>query len=168
MRSILTKRLRYALCIFLSARAAPAPGCPRAALPEKGSPEYMSAVRAFYVGLSALQVGDDVRAEEKLKETTTLAPDEPASWADLGLLYMRQRRFDEAAQSLDWARQLAPENAGLYVLFGQVESGRGNSAEAARHFRRAAELDPRNLKALYALGREVERGGEGGEEEGLG
>ena len=165
MRSILTKRLRYALCIFLSALAASATGCRRADLPEKGSPKYLSAVRAFYVGLSALQVGDDVRAEEKLKEATTLAPDEPAPWADLGLLYMRQRRFDEAATSLEKARLLAPEHAGLYVLFGQLESARGNSAEAAKHFRRAAELDPRNLKALYALSREVERGGEGGEEE---
>ena len=142
-------------------------GCRRADLPEQGSPKYLSAVRAFYVGLSALQVGDDVRAEEKLKEATTLAPDEPASWADLGLLYMRQRRFDEAAASLDKARQLAPENAVLYLLLGQLESARGNSAEAASHFRRAAEIDPRNLKALYALSREVERGGEGGEEEEL-
>ena len=165
MRSFLNKRLRCALCVFLSALAATLTGCRSADLPEKGSPKYLSAVRAFYVGLSALQVGDDVRAEEKLKEATALAPDEPASWADLGLLYMRQRRFDEAAQSLEKARQLAPENAGLYVLFGQLESARGNSAEADKHFRRAAELDPRNLKALYALSREVERGGEGGEEE---
>ncbi|HWS87954.1 MAG TPA: FG-GAP-like repeat-containing protein [Pyrinomonadaceae bacterium] len=165
MRSVLTRRLRCALCLFLSALAAAATGCRRADLPEKGSPQYLSAVRAFYVGLSALQVGDDVRAEEKLKEATALAPDEPAAWADLGLLYMRQRRFDEAAQSLERARQLAPENAGLYVLTGQLESARGNSAEAAGHFRRGSELDPRNLKALYALGREVERVGEGGEEE---
>ncbi|HWW74781.1 MAG TPA: FG-GAP-like repeat-containing protein [Pyrinomonadaceae bacterium] len=155
------------LVIILILTAAGFPACRRADLPEQGSPKYLSAVRAFYVGLSALQVGDDVRAEEKLKEATALAPDEPASWADLGLLYMRQRRFDEAAQSLDKARQLAPENAGLYLLLGQLESARGNSTEAANHFRRASELDPRNLKALYALGREVERGGEGGEEEEL-
>src|ERR1044072_6358383 len=155
MRSILTKRLRYALCIFLSALAASATGCRRADLPEKGSPKYLSAVRAFYVGLSALQVGDDVRAEEKLKEATTLAPDEPAPWADLGLLYMRPRRFDEAATMLEKARLLAPEHAGLYVLFGQLESARGNSAEAAKHFRRAAELDPRNLKALRSEERRV-------------
>src|SRR3954471_22799060 len=165
MRSVLARRLRCALCVLLSALAAAATGCRRADLPDKGSPQYLSAVRAFYVGLSALQVGDDVRAEEKLKEATALAPDEPASWADLALLYMRQRRFEEAATSLDKARQLAPENAGLSVLFGQLESARGNSAEAAKHSRRAAELDPRDLKALYALSREVERGGEGGEEE---
>lgn len=136
MRSPLTRRLRCALCVLLSALTAAGAGCRRADVPEKGSPQYLNAVRAFYVGLSALQVGDGVRAEEKLKEATALAPDEPASWVDLGLLYMRQRGFDEAATTLDKARRLAPENAGLYVLLGQLEGARGNSAEAAKHFRR--------------------------------
>src|SRR5215207_3782526 len=121
------------LLIVSSIAAAGLAACRRADLPDKNSPQYLNAVRAFYVGLSALQVGDDVRAEEKLKEATALAPDEPASWADLGLLYTRQRRFDEAAGSLEKARQLAPENATLYVLFGQLESARGNSADAAKH-----------------------------------
>src|SRR5918992_3126379 len=107
-------RLRYShgFITLLVLAVAGFAACRRADLPEKNSPQYTSAVRAFYVGLSALQVGDDVRAEEKLKEATALAPDEPAGWANLGLLYMRQRRFDEAAQSLEKARQLAPENAG--------------------------------------------------------
>src|SRR5919107_5674691 len=159
------RRYGHGLVILLVLTAAGLVACRRADLPEKISPQYTCAVRAFYVGLSSLQVGDDVRAEARLKEATQLAPDEPAAWADLGLLFMRQRQFDPAGETLEKARQLAPENAGLYVLFGQLESARGNSAEAAKHFRRAAELDQRNLKALYALGREVERGGEGGEEE---
>jgi Tfp pilus assembly protein PilF len=168
MRTFPSKRQRGVFFVIICALAAAGfNACRRADLPDRDSPKYLSAVRAFYVGLSALQVGDDVRAEEKLKEATALAPDEPASWADLGLLYMRQRQFDPAAQSLERARQLAPENAALYVLLGQLESARGNYAEAAKQFRRAAELDPRNLKALYALSREVGREGEGGEEEEL-
>ncbi|HEX8722736.1 MAG TPA: FG-GAP-like repeat-containing protein [Pyrinomonadaceae bacterium] len=161
------RRRRRGTFIILALTLAGAAACRRADLPDRNSPQYLSAVRAFYVGLSALQVGDDVRAETKLKEATALAPDEPAPWADLGLLYMRQRQFDPAAASLEKARRLAPENAAVYLLLGQMEGGRGNYAEAARHFRRAAELDPRSLKALYALGREVARGGEGGEEEEL-
>ena len=155
------------LLLILLMTFAPLGACRRADLPDKNSPQYLNAVRAFYVGLSALQVGDDVRAEQKLKEATVLAPDEPASWADLGLLYMRQRQFDLAAQNLERARQLAPGNSTLYVLLGQLESGRGNYAEAVKHFRRATELDPRNLKALYALSREVGREGESGEPEEL-
>ena len=152
--------LSFALIVFVSG------SCRRAALPETNTPEQTAALRAFYVGLSALQVGDDVRAEAKLKELTTLAPDEPAAWANLGLLYLRQRQFERAAESLERARQLAPENASLSVLLGLLESSRGNSDEAVKHYRRASELDARNVKALYALAGEVERaGGEGGEEE---
>ena len=162
MRTFPFKRRRYTFSvIFLLLTAAGLGACRRADLPAKDSPQYTNTVRAFYVGLSALQVGDDVRAEAKLKEATALAPDEPAAWADLGLLYMRQRQFDAAAANLEKARQLAPENAALYVLLGQLESARGNSAEAVKQFRRAAELDARNLKALYALSREVGARGRG-------
>ncbi|HEV2862255.1 MAG TPA: FG-GAP-like repeat-containing protein [Pyrinomonadaceae bacterium] len=160
------KRRHSLLLVIISlTTAAGFAACRRADLPDRNSPEYAKAVRAFYVGLSALQVGDDVRAEQKLKEATQLAPDEPAAWADLGLLFMRQRQFEQAAENLEKARQLAPDNPGLYVLLGQLESARGNYAEAVKHFRKAGELDPKNLKALYALSREVEREGEAGEQE---
>ncbi|HLM58813.1 MAG TPA: FG-GAP-like repeat-containing protein [Pyrinomonadaceae bacterium] len=163
------KRRHSLLLVIISlTTAAGCAACRRADLPDKNSPEYAKAVRAFYVGLSALQVGDDVRAEQKLKEATQLAPDEPAAWADLGLLFMRQRQFDPAAENLEKARQLAPDNSGLHVLLGQLESARGNYAEAVTHLRKAAELDPKNLKALYALSREIEREGEAGEQEVLG
>jgi Tfp pilus assembly protein PilF len=161
------RRCVRGLVVLLTLAVASSAACRRADLPEKNSPKYLEAVRAFYVGLSALQVGDDVRAEEKLKEATAHAPDEPAAWADLGLLYMRQRQFDLAATNLEKARGLAPENATVHVLTGQLESARGNYAEAVKHFRRASELDSRNLKALYALSREVGREGEGGEAEEL-
>lgn len=141
-------------------------GCRREALPDKSSPEYVEALRVFYVGLSALQVGDDVRAEAKLKETTRLAPDEPAAWANLGLLYLRQREFDRAAENLEKAKQLAPDNNQIYVLLGLLESNRGRYSEAINALRRAVELNPKDLKALYALASEIEReAGESGEAE---
>src|SRR5688572_21335488 len=161
MRSFPFKHARGLLLASLLLAAGGA-ACRSAQLPASSSREYTAAVRAFYVGLSALQVGDDVRAEAKLKEATALAPDEPAAWADLGLLYMRQRRFDEAAAALEKARSLAPDNADIHLLLGRMEGGRGDSAAAVKHLRRASELDPRNLKALYALSREAEREGEGG------
>src|SRR3982751_3864958 len=87
-------------------------GCKTAPkLPEKNSKEYNDAVRAFFVGLAALQVGDDVRAESELTRATQLAPDEPASWANLGLLSLRQRNLDAAAERLTQAQTLAPDNS---------------------------------------------------------
>ena len=133
-------------------------GCKTAPkLPAKNSKEYNDTVRAFYVGLAALQVGDDVRAESELTKATQLAPDEPASWANLGLLSLRQRNLDVAAERLEKARVLAPDNSRIQVLIAILESSRGRSAEASKALNKAIELDPKNLKAIYMLAEETER-----------
>jgi Tfp pilus assembly protein PilF len=135
-------------------------------LPDQSSAEYRDAVRAFYVGLAALQAGADARAEEQLTRVTELAPGEPAPWANLGLLALRQKEFDSAAQRLAKAHQLAPENGQIVALQGMLESNRGQSAEAITRLRKAIELDPQNLQVAYSLAQEVERlGGDSSEAE---
>src|SRR5580704_4520340 len=84
-----------------------------AGLPTADAPQYRELVTAFYVGVAALQSGDDTRAEEKLRLSTKLAPGEPASWADLGLLSARQQDFDAAYTNVDHARSLMPENSSI-------------------------------------------------------
>ena len=116
-------------------------------------------VSAFYVGLAALQVGDDVHAESKLSEVTRLAPGEPAGWANWGILALRQRNYDAAAQRLERARDLAPRNDQIYELLGILESQRGNSTQAIADLRKAVELNPQNLRATYQLAEEIERQG---------
>jgi cytochrome c-type biogenesis protein CcmH/NrfG len=129
-------------------------------LPAKGSSEYNQVVRAFHVGLAALQVGDDVRAESKLAQLTQLVPTEPAGWANWGLLALRQRNFDPAAERLERARSLAPENDQIFYLLGWLESSRGRSAESIAALRKAIEINPKNLVATYKLAEEVERQGD--------
>ena len=133
-------------------------------LPEKGSKAYADVVSAFYVGLAALQVGDDVHAESKLSELTQLVPTEPAGWANWGVLALRQRNYDLAAQRLERARDLAPQNDQIYDLLGILEADRGNSAEAIADLRKAVNLNPRNLRAAYALAEEIERQGDANSE----
>jgi tetratricopeptide (TPR) repeat protein len=133
---------------------------PTANLPVKSSKEYNEVVRAFYVGLAALQVGDDVRAEAKLAQTTTLVPAEPAGWANWGLLALRQRKFDVAAERLERARSLAPDNDQIHYLIGLLEKGRGRSAEAINALRKAVELNTKNLLATFTLAEEIERQGD--------
>jgi len=135
-------------------------GCNSASkLPAQSSKEYGDVVSAFYVGLAALQVGDDVHAESRLSEVTRLVPAEPAGWANWGILALRQRNFDVAAQRLERARDLARRNDQIYDLLGILESQRGNSAQAIANLRKAAELNPQNLRAIYQLAEEVERQG---------
>jgi Tfp pilus assembly protein PilF len=130
-----------------------------AGLPKPDSKEYRDLVTAFYVGLAGLQTGEDVRAKAKLTQATEIAPGEPAAWANLGLLAVRQQEFDTAYEKVEKARTLAPDNSQIEALLGLIESKRGKLPEATAHFKKAVELDPKNLRALYALAQETERQG---------
>jgi Tfp pilus assembly protein PilF len=127
--------------------------------PARSSKAYDEVVSAFYVGLAALQVGDDVHADSKLAQVTQLVPGEPAGWANWGVLALRQRNLDVAVQRMERARSLAPENDHMYDLLGVLESSRGHSAEAIAAWRKATELNPGNYRAAYHLAEEVERQG---------
>ena len=136
---------------------------PSATLPTRSSPEYNEIVRTFYIGLAALQVGHDVQAESSLAKFTQLAAAEPAGWANWGLLALRQRNFDAAAERFERARSLAADNSHIYYLVGLLESSRGKIAEGITALRKAVESDPKNSLAIYKLAEEVER--EGNDEE---
>lgn len=156
-RSLKTRR-RLLAPITIALLLVSALACRRApTLPEKSSQQYRDMVAAFYTGLAALQVGDDVRAEAKLTQATALVPEEPAAWANLGLLALRQKNMDAAAEKLQRAQGLAPENGEIQVLLGLLESERGRFQEAITYLRKATELEPRNLRALYLLAEQTER-----------
>jgi Tfp pilus assembly protein PilF len=126
-------------------------------LPEKSSEKFPDAVRSFYVGLAALQVGDDQRAKDELTKTTQFADAEPAAWNNLGVLQMRQKDFEAAAKSLEKAKSLAPDSAKIYVNLAVLEIQRGNFDKAAENLNKTIELEPKNVQAIYALAQEKER-----------
>jgi thioredoxin-like negative regulator of GroEL len=120
----------------------------------------MEEVKAFYVGLAALEVGDDVRADSTLEQATRLAEGEPAGWANWGVLALRQGNFEAAGQRFARARKLAPQNDQIDYLTGVLESRRGNPAQAIVELRRAVASNPHNLRAMYLLAQELERQGD--------
>jgi tetratricopeptide (TPR) repeat protein len=155
-RSLRMRRLRFLILFGALTMVLCACGC-GAKLPQKSSKEYADAVSAFYIGLGALQVGDDVHAESELSKLTDIVPVEPAGWANWGVLALRQRKLDVAAQRIEQARKLAPDNDQIYQLLGLLESNRGNSTNAIADWRKAIEINPRNYRAAYQLAEEVER-----------
>ena len=149
-----------ARCGIIAALALLLTGCRPSGLPKPDTKAYLDEVTAFYVGLAALQVGDDVRADTTLERATQLAPGEPAGWANWGLLALRQGNFDAAAKRLAQAQKLSPQNGQLHYLSGVLESKRGNSTQAIAELRKAVQINPRNLRAMYLLAQEVERQGD--------
>jgi Flp pilus assembly protein TadD len=134
------------------------PGCNRhPSLPSVESKEYRYLCSAFYLGVAALQSGEDVNARKGLTRATEIAPEEPAGWVDLGLLQARQQEFDAACQSFEKARTLAPDNSRIEGLLGLVESKRGKIPEAMAHYQKAVSFDGGNLRAVYSWASETER-----------
>src|ERR1051325_8382998 len=85
--------LALVACLLITAGCSSKPK-----LPEKGTQAYNDAVSSFYIGLAALQVGHDIYAEDKLSQLTKMVPNEPAGWANWGVLALRQRNYDPAGQ----------------------------------------------------------------------
>jgi Tfp pilus assembly protein PilF len=157
---------RWAAALAAAALMSILTSCHTSGLPSPDSKAYLDEVKAFYVGLAALEVGDDVRADTTLEQATHLAQGEPAGWANWGLLALRQGNFEVAAQRLAQAQKLAPQNDQIYYLSGVLESRRGNPAQAIVELRKAVEQNPHHLRAMFLLAQEVEReGGPNGETE---
>lgn len=127
--------------------------------PAPGSAAYEEITRVFYRGLASLQVGLLDSAREDFARTTTLAPTEPAAWANLGLTHLRLGEIDAAVSPVERAAALAPDRSDIALLAGRLELARGRLEEALARFRRAAELDPADLRARFALAEEIERAG---------
>jgi tetratricopeptide (TPR) repeat protein len=126
-------------------------------LPSPGSDTYEQTTRAFYHGLAALEVGllDDAR--QQFTSATGLVPREPASWANLGLTQMRLGELDAAAEPIQRALSLDPDNSDLVLLAARMETARGRLDEGIAGLRRAVALDARGLRARFALAEELTR-----------
>ena len=129
----------------------------RRALPAPGSDAYEQTTRAFYHGLAALEVGllDDAR--QQFTSATTLVPREPASWANLGLAQLRLGELESAAEPVERALALAPDNSDLILLAARMETARGRLDEGVARLRQAVALDAQGLRTRFALAEELSR-----------
>jgi tetratricopeptide (TPR) repeat protein len=155
-------RIRLAIVVLVCVLVAAAAGLfvlrSRApSLPAPGSDTYEQMTRAFYWGLSALEVGllDDAR--QQFTKATTIVPEEPASWANLGLTQLRLGELEAAAAPIERALALAPDNGDIVLLAARMDAARGAIDAAAMRLRRAVELDPESLRARFALADELQR-----------
>jgi cytochrome c-type biogenesis protein CcmH/NrfG len=121
------------------------------ALPGPGSPLYEQYAEAFEVGTAALDVDRYDIANENLSRAIEEIPQEPAAWANRGLLHLRYNELGEAARDLQKAHELAPNNAKIEVLLGLLAERRGALDEAVADLRKAVEQNPRDVAAQYTL-----------------
>jgi hypothetical protein len=125
--------------------------------------DYQAIVSAFTIGLAGLEsgveAGPDVKsvAEQKLTDVTKMAPDEPAGWADLGLVQMEKNEFPQATANLKKAHELAPNSAEIVYYQAVVADRQGDPAGSAALLKTAVGMAPTDIRIKYQLALEDEK-----------
>lgn len=112
--------------------------------PDQGAWPYYRGVLAAEAGRSEAAIGHFARMRE-------LEPDDLPNLLRLADAYSVAERYDEAAEVLDRALALAPDEARAHAQLGQLAIDRGDPAAAIAPLQRALELAPSADSLYYPL-----------------
>ena len=145
-RERMTPMVRGAWAVFLGGALIAANTACR---PKPASVEELYTARML--GLSYLRRNQLPEAESEFKKLTTLAPDDPAGYADLGLTYLQAGRYGEAEKQLRRARELDPASTEVGLALARLYSLTGRPADARATLERLRRDTTQNAHVLYAL-----------------
>ena len=136
-------------------------GLSRAQKPEHDQASRLRALRA---------AGDDERdrrnwanAVQMYAEVMAIDPSALDIAVQLGHAHKETGDYDSAAELYYSVLDKTPDDDDLYLQIGHLEKSRGNLVEALAHYKRAADLNPRNLNAQreYHALKSEEKSGDG-------
>jgi tetratricopeptide (TPR) repeat protein len=90
-------------------------------------------------------------SEANLKRALTADPKNSLGLSLLGIVKVRQHKYDEALTLLSQSAQLDPQNAETFQYLGVALWEKGMRMPAESAFRRALQLAPENAEAHYHL-----------------
>jgi tetratricopeptide (TPR) repeat protein len=67
--------------------------------------------------------------------------------------YYRDKKFDDALKSLNYARMIDPDNVSQYILAGSIYRDMGNTDASNEAYKMALSIDPENPEAYYLIGK---------------
>jgi tetratricopeptide (TPR) repeat protein len=95
--------------------------------------------------------GDLTRAEKEYLAIVEVVPNDPDNWMDLGNIYIREGRTDEALRALDRAVELDPKRADLREAHARGLRAAGELKKAGLEFQAALNLNPSSPDARVGL-----------------
>jgi len=103
-------------------------------------------------GEAALKAGRLEEAESQFLKLAAMKPQDLGAHVNLGVIYMRQKRWDSALEELRKAERLAPKIAGIRFNIGLVYYRQGKYHEAIAPFESVLHDQPDWPKARLLLG----------------
>lgn len=109
------------------------------------------------LGVALMMLGDHARAVSELQAELAVNEHDYTANANLGLLYLQEKRYEEAAVLLARARRARPDDAGLLYLTAQVHSARNEHADAAKCLESVVKQRPNFIPGWVLLARSYAR-----------
>lgn len=101
--------------------------------------------------LALRKAGEYEKAEQKYIETISMAPQSVEAFQSLGELYLEQKEYDHAKESLYYAFKLSPKNAAILLGLADINAAIGDHAAALSCCQQAVAVEPNDPKTLHAL-----------------
>ena len=117
------------------------------------TPAANSMENSFQDAIAAEDRGDLAAAESLLRELHSKHPGIFAIEESLGLLYVKQEKFEPALPLLKTAVREQPNSDAAHANLGAALYRLQRDKEALREFQAAARLNPKNVKTQQSLGR---------------
>jgi tetratricopeptide (TPR) repeat protein len=106
----------------------------------------------FRQGVQAMQNGQLALAEGDFRRVIALDPLSGAAHVNLGVAYMREKRWDDALVELRKAQSLSPNESGISLNIGLAFYRKNDYAAAIEPFAASLRQAPQSLQARYLLG----------------
>src|SRR3954462_10703275 len=104
--------------------------------PSQAAPDQKSDPRTIFErGQTALQQGHLAQAEADFRTVLSIDPNSTAAYANLGVVYMRQKHWKSALAMLEKAEQLSPGVPGIKLNIGWEFNRKKNFRKPFRPFR---------------------------------
>jgi tetratricopeptide (TPR) repeat protein len=136
------------LCGFsLTTHAQGAASAKPGAIPSAKDPQKL-----FEAGESALRSGKLDEAEGAFQQVLAVDPASGAAYANLGVIHMRRKQWQQALNDLHKAEHLLPKVAGIRLNIGLVYFRQSDFGSAIKPFESVVRDLPDSFQARYLLG----------------
>jgi tetratricopeptide (TPR) repeat protein len=125
---------------------------PFSAILGQSGPQADNAAALFQQGKAALQAGRYAAAEKDFKSVIALDPTSASPHINLGVTYMREKRWDDALVEFQKADSFAPRQSGIQLNIGLAHYRKNDYPAAIEPFTASLRLAPDSLQARYLLG----------------
>ncbi|MGD8593282.1 MAG: tetratricopeptide repeat protein [Gammaproteobacteria bacterium] len=107
--------------------------------------------------LTAMRNGDNAKAKDLLANLSKTYPELSGPYTNLGLIYFREGKIDEAEKTFLQAVKVNPKSAVSYNHLGIISRGKGKFQEAKEYYQKALKINDDyayahlNIGILYDL-----------------